>query len=61
MKKYFYMIGIVTLQTLNGYAVALVQWDLTFKLLIISVPIGFLTGVLFGLLDEEIKRGRYED
>lgn len=55
------MIGIVMLQTLNGYAVALVQWNLILKLLIISAPIGFLTGVLFGLLDEEIKRGRYED
>lgn len=61
MKKYFYMIGIVTLQTLHGSAVALVQWDLAFKLLIISVPIGFLTGVLFGLLEKEIKRVRYED
>lgn len=61
MKKYFYMIGIVTLQALHGSAVALVQWNLILKLLIISVPIGFLTGVLFGLLEEEIKRGRYED
>lgn len=61
MKKYFYMIGIVMLQSLHGTAVALVQWNLAFKLLILSAPIGFLTGVLFGLLDEEIKRGRYED
>jgi hypothetical protein len=61
MKKYFYMIGIVTLQTLHGVAVASVQWNLAFKLLIISVPIGFLTGVLFGLLEKEIKRVRYED
>ena len=56
MKKYFYMIGIVTLQTLHGSAVALVQWDLAFKLLIISAPIGFLTGVLFGLLENEINK-----
>jgi hypothetical protein len=61
MKKYFYTIGIMTLQTTNGYAVALVQWDLAFKILNISVPIGFLTGVLFGLLEKEIKRGGYED
>lgn len=61
MKKYFYMIGIVILQALHGSAVALVQWNLILKLLIISAPIGFLTGVLFGMLEEEIKRGRYED
>lgn len=61
MKKYFYMIGIVILQTLHGSTVVILQWNLAFKLLIISVPIGLLTGVLFGLLDEEIKRGRYED
>jgi hypothetical protein len=61
MKKYFYTIGIMTLQTTNGYAVALVQWDLAFKILNISVPVGFLTGVLFGLLEKEIKRVRYED
>jgi hypothetical protein len=61
MKKYFYMVSIMILQILNGLAVALVQWNLILKLLIISVPIGFLTGVLFGLLEEEIKRGRYED
>lgn len=61
MKKYFYIIGIVVLQALHGSAVARVQWDLAFKLLIISAPIGFLTGVLFGLLEKEIKRVRYED
>lgn len=56
MKKYFYMIGIVTLQALHGSAVALVQWNLAFKILILSVPIGFLTGVLFGLLENENKK-----
>jgi hypothetical protein len=61
MKKYFYMIGIVTLQALHGSTVVILQWNLAFKLLIISVPIGFLTGVLFGLLEKEIKRVRYED
>lgn len=49
------------LQTFHGSAVVILQWNLAFKSLIISVPIGFLTGVLFGLLEEEIKRGRYED
>lgn len=61
MKKYLYIIVIMLLQTLHGSAVAILQWDLAFKLLIISAPIGFLTGVLFELLEEEIKRGRYED
>lgn len=56
MKKYFYMFGIVILQTFHGSAVALVQWNLAFKILILSVPVGFLTGVLFGLLEKEIKR-----
>lgn len=56
MKKYFYMIGIVMLQTFHGSAVALVQWDLAFKLLILSVPIGFLIGVLFGRLENENKK-----
>lgn len=61
MKKCFCVIGIIMLQTLHGLAVALVQWNLAFKLLIISVPIGFLTGVLFGLLENENKEERYED
>lgn len=61
MKKYFYMVSIVILQTLHGSTVVILQWNLAFKLLIISVPIGFLTGVLFGLLEKEIKRVRYED
>ena len=56
MKKYFYMIGIVILQTLHGLTVVILQWNLAFKLLIISVPIGFLTGVLFGLLENENKK-----
>ena len=55
------MISIVTLQSWHGSAVAIVQWDLAFKILILSAPIGFLTGVLFGLLEKEIKRVRYED
>ena len=56
MKKYFYMVSIVILQTLHGSAVVILQWNLAFKLLIISVPIGFLTGVLFGLLENENKK-----
>jgi hypothetical protein len=56
MKKYFYMIGIVLLQTLHGSAVVILQWNLAFKLLILSVPIGFLTGVLFGRLENENKK-----
>ena len=56
MKKYFYMIGIVILQALHGSAVVILQWNLAFKLLIISAPIGFLTGVLFGLLENENKK-----
>lgn len=56
MKKYFYMIGIVILQTLHGLAVVIVQWNLAFKLLILSAPVGFLTGVLFGLLENENKK-----
>ena len=55
MKKDFYMFGIVMLQTLHGSVVALVQWNFALKLLTLSAPIGFLTGVLFGLLEEEIK------
>lgn len=61
MKKYFYMIGIVLMQTFHGSAVVILQWNLAFKLLILSVPIGLLTGVLFGLLEKETKRVRYED
>lgn len=61
MKKCFCVIGIIMLQTLHGLAVASVQWNLAFKILILSVPVGFLTGVLFGLLEKEIKRERYED
>jgi ABC-type uncharacterized transport system permease subunit len=55
MKKYFYMIGIMMLQTFLGSAVVILQWNLAFKLLILSVPVGFLTGVLFGLLEKEFK------
>lgn len=55
MKKFFYMVGIVMLQSLHGSAVVSVQWNLAFKILILSVPVGFLTGVLFGLLEKEIK------
>lgn len=61
MKKYFYMIGIVMLQTFHGSAVVLVQWDLALKLLILSAPIGFLTGLLFVLLENENKEERYEN
>ena len=61
MKKCFCVIGIIMLQTLHGLAVASVQWNLAFKILILSVPIGFLTGVLYGLLEEEIKQGIYKD
>lgn len=56
MKKYFYMVNIVILQTLHGLAVASVQWNLAFKILILSAPVGFLTGVLFGLLENENKK-----
>ena len=56
MKKYFYMIGIMMLQTFLGSAVVILQWNLAFKLLILSVPIGFLTGVLFGRLENENKK-----
>ena len=49
------MIGIVLLQTLHGSAVVILQWNLAFKILILSVPVGFLTGVLFGLLEKKIK------
>lgn len=54
------MFCIVILQTLHGSAVVSVQWNLALKLLIISAPIGFLTGWLWGLLEKEIKRGRYK-
>jgi hypothetical protein len=56
MKKYFYMVSIVILQTLHGSTVVILQWNLAFKLLILSVPIGFLTGVLFGRLENENKK-----
>ena len=55
------MIGIVMLQTFHGSAVVLVQWDLALKLLILSAPIGFLTGLLFVLLENENKEERYEN
>jgi hypothetical protein len=56
MKKYFYMIGIVLMQTFHGSAVVILQWNLAFKLLILSAPIGFLTGLLFALLENENKK-----
>lgn len=58
MKKYFYTIGIVTLQAWHGSAVVIVQWNLAFELLILSAPVGFLTGVLFGLLENENKKNK---
>ena len=61
MKKYFYVLGIVMLQTLHGLAVVILQWNLALKLLILSAPIGFLTGLLFGLLENKNKKERYED
>jgi uncharacterized MnhB-related membrane protein len=56
MKKYFYMVSIVILQTFHGSAVVILQWNLAFKSLIISAPIGFLTGLLFALLENENKK-----
>lgn len=56
MKKYLYMIVIMLLQFFHGQAVALVQWNLASKILILSVPIGFLTGLLFALIMNEKER-----
>ena len=55
MKKYLYMACIILMQTLHGVFIVKTQWDIIYDLLLISTPVGFLTGVLFVLLGREYK------
>ena len=55
MKKYLYMACIILIQTLHGSFIVKTQWDFIYETLLISTPIGFLTGVLFALLSREYK------
>ena len=55
MKKYLYMAFIILIQTLHGAFIVKTQWDIIYDILLISTPIGFLTGVLFALLCRESK------
>ena len=55
MKKYLYMACIIWMQTLHGVFIVKTQWDIIYDMLLISTPIGFLTGVLFALLGREYK------
>ena len=50
------MACIILMQTLHGALVVKTQWDMTYDLLLISTPVGFLTGVLFALLGREYKK-----
>jgi hypothetical protein len=43
------------MQTLHGAFIVKTQWDIIYDLLLISTPVGFLTGVLFALLGREFK------
>lgn len=43
------------MQTLHGAFIVKTQWDIIYDLLLISTPVGFLTGVLFALLRRECK------
>lgn len=61
MKKYFlcdWYCDIANLTWFNGSDFAM---ESCIQITNISVPIGFLTGVLFGLLENENKEERYED
>ena len=51
MKKYLYMICIMTLQILLGIIIAKTTFGI-----IPAIPIGFLTGALFALLGREYKK-----
>ena len=55
MKKYLYMACIILMQTLHGAFIVKTQWDIAYDLLLISTPVGFLTGVLFALIKRELK------
>lgn len=55
MKKYLYMACIILIQTLHGTFIVKTQWDIIYDILLISTPVGFLTGVLFALLGREYK------
>lgn len=55
MKKYLYMACIILMQTLHGNFIVKTQWDVIYDILLISTPVGFLTGVLFALLGREYK------
>jgi len=55
MKKYLYMAFIILIQTLHGAFIVKTQWDIIYDILLITTPVGFLTGVLFELLGREYK------
>lgn len=55
MKKYLYMACIMLIQTLYGAFIVKTQWDIIYDILLISTPVGVLTGVLFALLCRECK------
>ena len=55
MKKYLYMACIILMQSLHGSFIVITQWDIIYTILLISTPVGFLTGVLFTLLCRECK------
>lgn len=58
MKKYLYMACIILMQTLHGAFIVKTQWDIIYDILLISTPIGFLTGVLFCLFDNECSKNK---
>lgn len=55
MKKYLYMAFIILIQTLHGTFIVTTQWDIIYAILLITTPVGVLTGVLFELLGREYK------
>lgn len=50
MKKYLYMACIMILQVLLGILICKTQYSAFY-----AIPIGALTGILFGLFDNECK------
>lgn len=55
MKKYLYMACIILMQSLHGSFIVITQWDIIYDILLISTPVGLLTGVLFELVGREYK------
>lgn len=56
MKKYLYIACIILMQSLHGSFIVITQWDIIYDILLISTPVGLLTGVLFTLLGREYKK-----